>query len=95
MEHTAIVKQMFPLRERPYTDRNGQQQVMRSRGYLLDFGLDTVYAEQLGEDALQEPKLDHSKLVHVSLYYNARKWTDKNGEERWENQAVIKRLRTY
>ena len=56
MEKSVQIIQQGALVERPYQDRNGQQQVFASMGWTLTDGIDTFYAE-LAASAMYIPTL--------------------------------------
>ena len=53
------IQQAFPLVERPYTDRNGNQALFASRGFILTDGIDTVHAEAVGDFAKSIANVDY------------------------------------
>ena len=59
---------------------------------MLSNGIDEFYAEMTGEQALQCGELDRSLLHRFQGYMRQRKFTDKNGQERFENVVYIAKL---
>lgn len=91
MELTLKVLKTFALNERSYTDRNGQNQIMASRGIVLTNGLDTIYAEIIGDRA-RTANVVEELTYRVQLQVNARQWEDKNNQAHYSNDFIITRM---
>lgn len=92
METFVTIIEQRPLQSRTYQDNQGQNRVFHSRGFVLSNGIDEFYAEMTGESALQCGELDRSLLHRFQGYIRQRKFTDKNGQERFENAVYIAKL---
>lgn len=94
MEAIFTIREVLPIQERTYTDRNGQQQTFVSRGFVLDNGLDCIYAEAVGDYArnLTQQQTDLTQLHNVSLSFVARSFKDKNGATRYDNECRINKI---
>ena len=51
MERFLMIKEQLPMRERSYTDQQGQQKVFVSVGFVLTDGINTMFAEAVGDMA--------------------------------------------
>lgn len=92
MEKYVTILHQFPLQSRTYTDRDGQAKVFHSRGFHLTDGIDEFYAEIQGDGAAASGEFDPNATHRVQCFLKARKYTDKNGAERFDNQVVITKL---
>lgn len=94
MEKSVQIIQQGALVERPYQDRNGQQQVFASMGFTLTDGIDTFYAEMQGDLArsFRDVKLDKSLLHKVQVQMGIREYKDKDGNSRYSNEIRIIKL---
>ena len=94
MERLVSIQQQFPLQERSYVDRNGQNQVFASRGFVMTTGIETFYAEMQGDlarsfrDIHPDPSLLHSVQTQMSI----REFKDKDGNIRYSNEIRIMKL---
>lgn len=89
MEKFVYIQQQLPLQERSYTDRNGQNQVFASRGFVLSDGIDTFYAEAIGDYARSLPQLDTQTTHRVQTQLAARDFRDKDGNIRYQTEVRI------
>ena len=92
MEKLVSIVQQLPLVERPYTDRQGQQQVFASRGFVLTDGVDTFYAEAVGDTARVMPQFDPAVMHMVQCQLAIRDYDDKNGQKRWLTEVKIVKM---
>ena len=94
MERFLQIVQVFPLQERQYTDRNGQQQTFASRGFVLTDGIDHMYAEAQGEYArsIKDTQFDTSFMHRVQMQMVARNYQDKDGAKRYSNEIRIVKI---
>ena len=92
-----IIKKMLPLSERAYTDRNNQPQTFTSQGFILTDGINTVYAETLGNyaKAAVALKLEEGRQVMVCLETSARDWQDNNGQTHYSNEVRITNISPF
>lgn len=88
-----IIK-VWALEAREYTDRQGQRQVFKSKGFTLRMGEGTFYAEAVGDNAEALDKLDihpqDTAFVQVSL--RAREYKAQSGVERVSNEVTIQQM---
>ena len=91
------IKEIHPLSERQYTDRQGQPQVFTSQEFVLTDGINTVCAYTSGNyaKAVQGLKLAEGDNVVVTLTWSARSWTTTEGEIRWSNEVNISNIAKY
>ena len=94
MEKSVQIIQQGALVERPYQDRNGQQQVFASMGWTLTDGIDTFYAEMQGDLArsYRDVHPDPSLLHRVQTQMSIREFKDKDGNSRFSNEIRIIKL---
>ena len=94
MERILHIKEQLPLRERSYTDQQGQQKVFVSTGFVLTDGINTVFAEAVGDMARaldqQKPNQQVPHLVDYEL--SCREWQDSQQQRRFENMVRITKM---
>ena len=94
MERFFQIKEQLPLRERSYTDQQGQQKVFVSTGFVLTDGINTVFAEAVGDMARaldqQKPNQQVPHLVDYEL--SCREWQDSQQQRRFENTVRITKM---
>lgn len=91
MEKTMTVVKVMPVVERQYTDKQGQQRIMTSRGLLLTNGIDTLYAEILGDNA-RSACVAEGDVRRFAMTAACRRWEDKNHDEHYSNDIIINRI---
>lgn len=94
MEKLVSVLQQFPLQERQYLDREGQNQVFASRGFVLSTGIDTFYAEMTGDYARSQAavQFDPAVMHMAQMQTSVREYKDKEGNTRYSNEIRITKL---
>lgn len=92
METFVTIIEQRPLQSRAYQDNQGAQRTFHSRGFVLSTGVDEFYAEMTGDQALQCGEYDKALLHRLQGYIRHRRFTDKNGQERFENTIYITKL---
>lgn len=92
METFVTIIEQRGLQSRQYQDNQGEPRTFHSRGFVLSTGIDEFYAEMTGDQALQCPEYDKSSLHCFQGNIRQRRFTDKNGTERFENQIYISKL---
>lgn len=94
MEKSVKIIQQLPLQERNYTDRNGQNQVFASKGYLLTDGVDSFYAEMQGDLArnYKDINFDANDLHRVQTVICFREYRDKDNTIRYSNEIRIVKM---
>jgi hypothetical protein len=94
MDRLVLIKEQLPMRERSYTDQQGQQKVFVSTGFVLTDGINTMFAEAVGDMARaldqQKPDLTIPHLVTFEL--SCREWLDQQQQRRFENGVRIVRM---
>lgn len=94
MERIFHIKEQLPLRERSYTDQQGQQKVFVSTGFVLTDGINTVFAEAVGDMARaldqQKPNQQVPHLVDYEL--SCREWQDSQQQRRFENTVRLTKM---
>lgn len=90
----AKIQKVFQLASRQYTDRQGQTQVFKSKGFILRTGDGNIYAEAVQEQAEQLNSLDikEGDCAFVQLSSVARSYKTSNNEERWSNEFTIRQM---
>lgn len=90
----AKIIKVWALEAHEYTDRNGKNQVFYSKGFTLQTGEGTFYAEVVGDNAKEIEKLDikaqDAAFVQVSL--RAREYKAQNGADRVSNEVTIQQM---
>ena len=88
-----IIK-VWALEAHKYTDRNGQNQVFKSKGFTMQTGEGSFYAEAVGDNADALDKLDihpqDTAFVQVSL--RAREYKTQNDTVRVSNEFTIQQM---
>lgn len=92
METFVTIIEQRALQSRQYQDNQGQTRTFHSRGFVLSNGIDEFYAEMTGDAALQCQEYDKTLLHSFQGYARQRRFADKNGVERFENQFYIVKL---
>lgn len=94
MEKLVSVLQQFRLQERTYQDREGQNQVFASRGFILSTGIDTFYAEMTGDYARSQANVQFDQgTMHIAqMQMSVREFKDKEGNTRYSNEMRITKL---
>ncbi len=94
METMVKVKQVCPAETREYTKTDGTAGLFHSRGLVLGNGVDEIYAEVTGEQALAEPDAALTADVWrtVQLRWTTRMYTAQDGKPRYATRAEIRAL---
>ena len=71
------------MRERSYTDQQGQQKVFVSVGFVLTDGINTMFAQQ---------KPDQGVMHLVEYELSCREWQDSQQQRRFENAVRITKM---
>ena len=82
------------MRERSYTDQQGQQKVFVSVGFVLTDGINTMFAEAVGDmaRALEQQRPDQ-EVMHLADYeLSCREWQDSQQQRRFENAVRITKM---
>ncbi len=91
MERYFQIKEQLPLRERSYTDQQGQQKIFVTTGFLMTDGINNFYAEAVGDlaRALDQQKPDNQIPHLISYEMSYREWEDQQHQRRFENGVRI------
>mgnify|MGYP000027184067 CR=1 FL=1 len=92
METFVTIIEQRGLQSRQYQDNQGVQRTFHSRGFVLSTGVDEFYAEMTGDQALQCGEYDKNLLHRFQGSIRQRRFTDKNGVERFENTIYVAKL---
>lgn len=88
-----IIK-VWALEAHEYTDRNGQNQKFKLKGFTMQTGEGSFYAEAVGDNAEALDKLDihpqDTAFVQVSL--RAREYKTQNNTVRVSNEFTIQQM---
>lgn len=83
-----------PMSEREYTDRLGNKQVFKSKGFTMQTSDGTLYGEAVQELAESLNKMDikvgDCALVQVSCV--AREYTTQAGDRRVANEFTLRQV---
>ena len=93
MEKNVIIKEQFPLREYQYTDSEGQQHTVATRGFVLTDGLDSFYAEMKGDRARNIGTLPIDNFYSVSMELRSRSFKTTSGETMWTTDIYINNIK--
>ena len=77
-KRVTIIGQL-PLTSRQYTRQDGTQDTFHSMGFELTDGIDTFYAELVGDQALACKPLDQTREHTVQCAMRCRPWKDSTG----------------
>lgn len=90
----ARIIKVFPLNSREYTDRQGQKQVFKSKGFIINAGEGTIYAEAVQETAtsIEELNVQEGDIAFIQLQHVAREYKDGNGVTRYSNEATLRQM---
>lgn len=85
---------IYPLSEREYTDRLGNKQVFKSKGFMMQTSDGTLYAEAVQELAESLNKLDikNGDCAMIQLSSVAREYTTQAGEKRVSNEFTLRQV---
>lgn len=85
---------IYPLSEREYTDRMGNKQVFKSKGFMMQTSDGTLYAEAVQELAESLNKLDIKvgDCAMIQLSSVAREYTTQSGEKRVSNEFTLRQV---
>ncbi len=89
MEKIVRILEQTALQQRTYTDKAGQQQVFNSMGFVLTDGLDTFYAEAVGDKALRMPVFDKQYGYRVLCEMRHATFTAADGSLRHRNDVYL------
>lgn len=90
----AKIVKVFPMNKRDYTDRQGQQQVFKSKGFVLHDGRSSYYAEAVQETAesIDALPLKDGDVVSVHMTCAAREYKTSADVVRYSNEYTISNM---
>lgn len=88
------INEVRPIEAHEYTDRLGQKQVFKSKGFVLQASDGTIYAEAFGDlaEGLDKLEIKSSDCALVQLSCNARTYTTKDNVSRVTNDITITKM---
>ena len=88
------INEVRPIEAHEYTDRQGQQQVFKSKGFILQASEGSIYAESFGDlaEGLDKLEIKSGDCALVQLSCNARTYTTKDGASRVTNEFTITKM---
>lgn len=83
-----------PISEREYTDRLGNKQVFKSKGFTMQTSDGTLYAEAVQElaESLNKMEIKSGDCALVQLSSVAREYTTQSGEKRVSNEFTLRQV---
>lgn len=93
MELLVQVRKVCPAQTRDYTRHDGTPAQFHTRGMVLGNGVDEIYVEVTGEQALPEPTLLETQDWRIaSLKAQTRQFTGQDGQIRFITTLELKGL---
>lgn len=89
------IQEVLPMVARDFDNKTtGKKDIFYSKGYVLSDGLNTFYAEAVGNLAqrLEREPLNPSAFVNVEVSMNARSYENANHEKRYSTDIIIQRI---
>lgn len=88
------INEVRPIEAHEYTDRQGQQQVFKSKGFILGMSEGTIYAEAFGDlaEGLDKLEIKSGDCALVQLSCNARTYTTRDNVQRVTNELTITKM---
>lgn len=92
MELVCRIIEQGVLNEREFTNRDGNPERFASMPFTLQHGSDVIYAEMVQDTARKMGQLDKAYFYVATLNFQVRKYTDKDGRERFETRAICSKI---
>lgn len=88
------IQKVMPLVKRPWTDKMGNQQVFRSKGFIFNDGENVFYAEALQENAdlFDTWEIKEGDVVSIFTQTTVHEYKTAQGETRFQNDIVVRKL---
>lgn len=88
------INEVRPIEAHEYTDRLGQKQVFKSKGFILQISEGSIYTEAYGElaEVLEKLEIKEGDCALVQLSCNARPYTTKDNVTRVTNDVLITKM---
>lgn len=91
----VTIQEVMPMVARDFDNKTtGKKDTFYSKGYVLSDGLNTFYAEALGNLAqrLEREPLNASGFVNVEVSSNARSYETSTNQKRYSTDIIIQRI---
>lgn len=88
------INEVRPIEAHEYTDRQGLQQVFKSKGFILQVSEGSLYAEAFGDlaEGLDKLEIKSGDCALVQLSCNARTYTTRDNVQRVTNEFTITKM---
>lgn len=88
------INEVRPIETHEYTDRLGQKQFFKSKGFVMQASNGSIYAEVFGDlaEALNKLEINCGDCALVQLSCNARTYTTKDNVSRVTNDITITKM---
>lgn len=88
------INEVRPIEAHEYTDRQGLQQVFKSKGFNLQVSEGSIFAEAFGDlaEGLDKLEIKSGDCALTQLSCNARPYTTKDGVSRVTNEFTITKM---
>lgn len=91
----VTIQEMLPMVARDFDNKTkGTKDTFYSKGFVLSDGLNTFYAEAIGNLAqrLEREPLNTSAFINVEVSMNARSYEDSKNQKRYSTDIIIQRI---
>lgn len=91
----VTIQEVLPMVARDFDNKTtGKKDTFYSKGYVLSDGLNTFYAEALGNLAqrLEREPLNASGFINVEVSANARSYETSTNQKRYSTDIIIQRI---
>lgn len=94
----VTIQQVMPIVARTYPNKlTGREDTFYSKGYVLSDGLNTMYAEAIGNLAqrLEREPINTEGFVNVELSYMVHSYDTKDGVKKYTTDITIQRMSNF
>lgn len=91
----VTIQEVLPMVARDFDNKTtGKKDTFYSKGYVLSDGLNTFYAEAVGNLAqrLEREPLNANGFVNVEVSMNARSYETSTNQKRYSTDIIIQRI---
>lgn len=91
----VTIQEVLPMVARDFDNKTtGKKDTFYSKGYVLSDGLNTFYAEALGNLAqrLEREPLNANGFINVEVSSNARSYETSTNQKRYSTDIIIQRI---
>ena len=94
MEMYVKIREVLPIATRNYEDKNGQPQVFKSKGFVLQNGNNAFYCEAKNKyaETLELRQFDLTQWHVADFNISTRKYAGNDGRDRFSNEVELQRL---